>query len=91
MSPHPQVSLHSEGSATAGLMRVSAVIKPVKSGGFLAQEIKANLKHFPHCLLLTRVGQFYEVTPQLNKYLSLACSNTLCSLTLTKPWRYPAC
>ncbi len=27
----------------------------------LAQEIQENLQGFPHCLLLTRVGQFYEV------------------------------
>ncbi|KAJ3527347.1 hypothetical protein NMY22_g9818 [Coprinellus aureogranulatus] len=26
----------------------------------LAREIHDNLQHFPHCLLLTRVGQFYE-------------------------------
>lgn len=26
----------------------------------LAKEILANLKNFPHCILLTRVGQFYE-------------------------------
>ncbi|KAF5355702.1 hypothetical protein D9756_003944 [Leucocoprinus leucothites] len=26
----------------------------------LAQEIQDNLRKFPHCLLLTRVGQFYE-------------------------------
>ena len=27
----------------------------------LAQEILENLANFPHCVLLTRVGQFYEV------------------------------
>jgi hypothetical protein len=27
----------------------------------LATEILDNLSKFPHCLLLTRVGQFYEV------------------------------
>jgi hypothetical protein len=27
----------------------------------LAREIQENLERFPHCLLLTRVGQFYEV------------------------------
>ena len=39
----------------------SAVVKP-RAGGFLAHEVLANLKRFPHCLLLTRVGQFYEVS-----------------------------
>ncbi|KAF8167902.1 muts domain V-domain-containing protein [Crassisporium funariophilum] len=34
--------------------------KITRSGSFLAQEIQANLKRYPHCLLLTRVGQFYE-------------------------------
>lgn len=29
----------------------------------LATEILQNLKSFPHCILLTRVGQFYEVCP----------------------------
>lgn len=27
----------------------------------LAKEILTNLQNFPHCILLTRVGQFYEV------------------------------
>jgi len=27
----------------------------------LPREIQANLAQFSHCLLLTRVGQFYEV------------------------------
>ena len=27
----------------------------------LAKEILTNLENFPHCILLTRVGQFYEV------------------------------
>lgn len=27
----------------------------------LAKEILENLDKFPHCILLTRVGQFYEV------------------------------
>lgn len=27
----------------------------------LAKEILENLTKFPHCILLTRVGQFYEV------------------------------
>ena len=46
----------------AGLTHVSAVTRPIKAGGFLAQEVLDNLKRFPHCLLLTRVGQFYEVS-----------------------------
>jgi hypothetical protein len=29
----------------------------------LAREVLENLRKFPHCLLLTRVGQFYEVMP----------------------------
>jgi hypothetical protein len=28
----------------------------------LATEILENLSKFPHCILLTRVGQFYEVS-----------------------------
>jgi hypothetical protein len=28
----------------------------------LATEILENLAKFPHCILLTRVGQFYEVS-----------------------------
>lgn len=28
----------------------------------LANEILGNLFKFPHCILLTRVGQFYEVS-----------------------------
>jgi hypothetical protein len=31
----------------------------------LAIEIYQNLQRFPHCLLLTRVGQFYEVSIML--------------------------
>lgn len=27
----------------------------------LAKEVLDNLAKFPHCILLTRVGQFYEV------------------------------
>ena len=27
----------------------------------LAQEVLENLNRYPHCILLTRVGQFYEV------------------------------
>ena len=36
----------------------------------LAREIVENLRRFPHCLLLTRVGQFYEViiTARLGRY-----------------------
>lgn len=37
---------------------VSKAPKPVS---FLAREILSNLRRFPHCLLLTRVGTFYEV------------------------------
>ncbi|KAG6911797.1 hypothetical protein DXG01_000044 [Tephrocybe rancida] len=39
-------------------------VKPSNTEGqpqtMLAQEILENLRKFPHCLLLTRVGQFYE-------------------------------
>ncbi len=28
----------------------------------LFEEIQENLSKFPHCVLLTRVGQFYEVS-----------------------------
>ncbi|KDR85195.1 hypothetical protein GALMADRAFT_149686 [Galerina marginata CBS 339.88] len=34
--------------------------KVPKPTTFLSRQILANLKRFPHCLLLTRVGQFYE-------------------------------
>ncbi|KAG6845947.1 hypothetical protein H0H87_010995 [Tephrocybe sp. NHM501043] len=34
----------------------------------LAQEILENLRKFPHCLLLTRVGQFYEVGASIIVY-----------------------
>ncbi|PPQ70748.1 hypothetical protein CVT24_000859 [Panaeolus cyanescens] len=34
--------------------------KATKSNSLLANEIQENLKRFPHCILLTRVGQFYE-------------------------------
>ncbi|TFK40961.1 muts domain V-domain-containing protein [Crucibulum laeve] len=36
------------------------VASPSVSRGSLPKEILANLARFPHCLLLTRVGQFYE-------------------------------
>ncbi|KAF9480038.1 hypothetical protein BDN70DRAFT_878068 [Pholiota conissans] len=36
------------------------VEKTLKPTTFLSRQILANLKRFPHCLLLTRVGQFYE-------------------------------
>ena len=28
----------------------------------LARDVLGNLARFPHCILLTRVGQFYEVS-----------------------------
>ncbi|KAF8973763.1 muts domain V-domain-containing protein [Flammula alnicola] len=34
--------------------------KAPRPATFLSRQILANLKRFPHCLLLTRVGQFYE-------------------------------
>ncbi|KAF9535820.1 MutS2 protein [Crepidotus variabilis] len=34
--------------------------KAPKATSFLAREILANLRRFPHCILLTRVGNFYE-------------------------------
>ncbi|KAJ3510725.1 hypothetical protein NLJ89_g4516 [Agrocybe chaxingu] len=34
--------------------------KTTKASTLLSREILSNLKRFPHCLLLTRVGQFYE-------------------------------
>ncbi|PPQ69068.1 hypothetical protein CVT25_004244 [Psilocybe cyanescens] len=37
--------------------KVSKASKPTT---FLSRQILSNLKRFPHCLLLTRVGQFYE-------------------------------
>lgn len=37
----------------------SVVSKAVKRSTL--QQVEENLKRFPHCLLLTRVGQFYEV------------------------------
>ncbi|KAJ7462636.1 muts domain V-domain-containing protein [Mycena galericulata] len=37
---------------------VSRLVEP-KSGG-LGREVQENLKRFPHCILLTRVGKFYE-------------------------------
>ena len=39
----------------------SSVNKAPKPVSFLAREILSNLRRFPHCLLLTRVGTFYEV------------------------------
>ena len=35
------------------------VVKAVKRSTL--SQVEENLKRFPHCLLLTRVGQFYEV------------------------------
>lgn len=32
-----------------------------KRKNVLAAEVLENLARFPHCILLTRVGQFYEV------------------------------
>jgi hypothetical protein len=32
------------------------------SKGSLPREVLDNLRRFPHCILLTRVGKFYEVT-----------------------------
>lgn len=70
-----QASLLSEKYVFCSLTHVSAVVKP-RAGGFLAHEVLANLKRFPHCLLLTRVGQFYEVSTFLI-YLSAAYSNPI--------------
>ena len=50
----------------------------------LATEILENLAKFPHCILLTRVGQFYEVSvpvPSSKPHYDVAC---MCSRTLTK-------
>jgi hypothetical protein len=38
---------------------ISVATKIVKRSTLL--QVEENLKRFPHCLLLTRVGQFYEV------------------------------
>ena len=50
----------------------------------LATEILENLAKFPHCILLTRVGQFYEVSvsvPSSKLSYDVAC---MYSRTLTK-------
>lgn len=39
--------------------------RPRRPRNELAQGILENLERFPHCVLLTRVGQFYEVRPIL--------------------------
>lgn len=36
-------------------------VSPKQPRNSLATEILTNLSRFPHCILLTRVGQFYEV------------------------------
>jgi len=43
---------------------ISEVSKIPKPNTFLSAQILSNLKRFPHCLLLTRVGNFYEVSTQ---------------------------
>jgi hypothetical protein len=53
----------------------------------LAVEVLHNLSRFPHCILLTRVGQFYEVTP--NYWFEMTQSSLLLySHTSTKPEKY---
>ena len=49
-----------------GEITVSSSARPRRTAqekprSILATEILANLAKFPHCILLTRVGQFYEV------------------------------
>ena len=48
--------------------RVSHLLTNIEEGiltdqprNVLATEVRENLARFPHCILLTRVGQFYEV------------------------------
>ncbi|KAF5312677.1 hypothetical protein D9619_003049 [Psilocybe cf. subviscida] len=48
--------LHS--SALPDIVEYNPVSKVVKRSTL--QQVEENLKRFPHCLLLTRVGQFYE-------------------------------
>ena len=36
-------------------------VEPQQPNTPLANDIMENLAKFPHCILLTRVGQFYEV------------------------------
>ena len=48
-------------------VRVSDLVVPLEAApsvprNSLASEILNNLRRFPHCILLTRVGQFYEVS-----------------------------
>lgn len=38
----------------------------------LATEVLDNLNRYPHCILLTRVGQFYEVNCDLSRSQRLA-------------------
>ena len=74
MALHLQASLFFEENFFSSLTHVSAVVRS-KAGGFLAHEVLDNLKRFPQCLLLTKVGQFYEVSTFLI-YISAAYSNS---------------
>ena len=56
--------------------KADSTTSPKQPRNMLATEILNNLAKFPHCILLTRVGQFYEVL--------YACKlDELCSFAIT--------
>lgn len=40
---------------------IEEIVETLQPQTQLSRQIRENLQRFPHCLLLTRVGQFYEV------------------------------
>ena len=49
------------------------------------QQARNNMRKFAHCVVLTRVGSFYEVIETRPRSLILLADHPMCSFTLIKP------